>query len=90
MLILMAKLKTQKHQNAARPANAGPRIWRRKSEVSPDPVQSSYQGAAAPRSGMIRAAIARTRSIAVVQGNGDRHDVAISEICSEIGGLGQG
>jgi hypothetical protein len=54
------------------------------------PCTIQLSGAAAPRSGVGRAATARTRGIALVQGNGDRHDVAISEICSEIGGLDQG
>jgi hypothetical protein len=56
----------------------------------PCTIQLSGAAASAPRSGVSRAATARTRGIAVVQGNGDRHDVALSEICSEIGGLGQG
>ena len=88
----MAKSKTKKRQNAARPANARPRIWRRKSEVSPWPLYNPVirgGGLGAAVRGESRA-IAPTRDIAVVQGNGDRHDVAISEICSEIGGLGQG
>jgi hypothetical protein len=87
----MAKSKTKKRQNAARPANARPRIWRRKSEVFLwsvyNPVIRGLGGAAVR--GESRA-IARTQGVAVVQGNGDRHDVAILEICSEIGGLGQG
>jgi len=60
-----------------------------KFSFGPCTIQGIRGGGGAAVRGESRA-IARTQGVAVVQGNGDRHDVAILEICSEIGGARSG